>query len=174
MAAGAQGDSESAEALAERLREVLEPSSVIVCIGHELAGDDAAGVAVGRAVAGELPWQVVQAQNAPESFLMRIVAAEPASVLLVDALHFAGAPGDIRLLDAAEIVGDSPSTHGPSLATFLSLLKTMHSCPTWLLGIQPAGVEMGAALSAPVRRAVEQVLQAFRAIAGAPRRRHGQ
>jgi len=158
---GAEGDG-AAEVLAEQLKGALEPTSVIVCIGQELAGDDAAGVAVGRAVAGELPWRVVEAGTAPESFLVKVAAAGPASVLLVDAAHFGGEPGEVRLLDAGEIAGPSPGTHGPSPAGFLALLNTMHPCRARILGIQPAAVEIGAPLSAPVRDAVERVVRALR------------
>ncbi len=157
----------SAEDLAERLAVILQPSSVIVCLGHELAGDDAVGVAVGRAVAGRLPWTVVEALNAPESFLVKVALLEPASVLLVDAMHFGAEPGSVCLL-AADGAGDlSPSTHGPSPVSFLDLLKTMHAAPAWILGAQPGGVEMGAPLSEPVARAVGLIEAAFRAAARA-------
>jgi len=159
----------SAEEWARRLADVLEPSALVVCIGNELRGDDGAGVAVARELAGTLPWPVLDAATAPESFLGKIVDAKPGTVLLVDALHFGGSPGAVELLGPERLAGQSPSTHGPSPATFFQALLVMHPCRTWVLGIQPERVEVGAGLSEPVLATVRLVVDAFRRCAEAAR-----
>lgn len=152
----------TAEHLAGRLAEVLVPSSVIVCIGNELCGDDGAGVAVARELGDGVPWRVVNAETAPESFLSRITASRPGSVVLVDALHFGGRPGAVELLTPETLDGQGPSTHGPAPLAFLEMLRLMHPCRRVVVGIQPFRTEVGQGLSRPVRRAVGLVAEAFR------------
>ena len=160
----------SAEELARRLADVLEPSALVVCTGNELRGDDGAGVAVARELAGALPWPVLDAATAPESFLGKIVDAKPGTVLLVDALHFGGSPGAVRLLEREQLGGLSPSTHGPSPVMFFQALLAVHACRTLVLGIQPERLEVGAGLSEPVLGAVRLVVDAFRRRADVTRR----
>lgn len=157
---------DTAEGLAERLAGILTPSSVIVCVGHELAGGDAVGVIIGRAIANRLPWTVVEAFNAPESFVVKVADLEPASVLLVDAMDLRDRPGAIRLLPADEAGRLSPSTHGPSPVHFLDLVRMMHPTLAWILGIQPGSVEMGRDLDEPVRKAADLIAEAFGLAAG--------
>lgn len=152
--------------LAEHLAEVLAPTSVIVCIGNELCADDGAGPAVAKRLSGELPWWVFDTAGVPESFLMKIVEARPASVLLVDALHFGAAAGAVELIDPDAVGGQGPSTHGPAPLAFLEILQMMHPCPRRVLGIQPRGVEFGQPMSEPVARAVDLVVEAFEILAG--------
>jgi len=154
-----------ADRLARRLAGVLEPSVAIVCVGNDMCGDDGAGVAVARQLIETVPWTVYDCRNAPENFLGKIVRARPESVVLVDALHFGAEPGAVRLLDADELTGRGPSTHGPTPLALLDALGMMHLCRRVVLGIQPARTQLGTALSEPVAQAVEVVVGAFRLLA---------
>ncbi len=153
------------EHLARRLAEIVTPSTVIVGIGNELRGDDGAGVEIARRLAGDVPWQIFNAQNAPENFLMKIVERKPQSLILVDASDFAAAPGAVRLMEADQVAGQGPSTHGPGISAFLAALRTMHPCHCVVLGIQPQGGDLARPLSEPVSAAVEMVVKGFRHLA---------
>jgi hydrogenase 3 maturation protease len=150
---------EEAEA---RLAERLGRGSVVVGVGNELRGDDGAGAVVARELWETVPWPVIQAETAPESFLMKIVSLEPDSVVVVDAIHLGAEPGSVRLLTADQLTGQGPSTHGPAPLTFLDALRALHPCRQAVLGIQPQNSEFGAGLSEPVRRAVGSVVEIFR------------
>jgi len=155
----------SAEGLAARLADLLGPSSVIICVGDEMRGDDGAGPAIARQLVGTVPWLVLDAQNAPENFLMKVVNAEPQSVVLVDALHFGETPGAVRLIDPEDVSGHGPSTHGPAPVTFLEALRAMRPCRQAVLGIQPGSSELGTAISEPVREAVHLVVRTLQSLA---------
>jgi len=142
---------------------------VVVGVGNELRGDDGAGVAVARQLAGKVPWTVIDAQTAPESFLMEIVHHRPQTVVVVDALDFGREPGAIDLIEAGAVCGQGPSTHGPAPVAFFEALNMMHPCRCVVLGIQPKGANLGASLSEPVRRAVELLVEAFGQLARLPR-----
>jgi len=149
------------EHLVEHLREVLTPKTVLVCVGNELCGDDGAGVVIARQLMGKVPWRVFDTQTVPESFLMKIIDADPDGVLLIDGLHFNAAPGAVELFTADAVTGQGPSTHGPAPLAFLEVLEMMHPCKRSVLGIQAESVEFGTGLSEPVCRAVDMVVEAF-------------
>ncbi|HAU37372.1 MAG TPA: hypothetical protein DCX07_06595 [Phycisphaerales bacterium] len=155
------------EHLAEHLAEVVRPSTVIVCVGNELCGDDGAGPAVARELAGSVPWEVCDAQTVPESFLMKIVNRRPASVVLVDGLDFAAPPGSVELFATDGLTGQGPSTHGPAPLAFLDVLAMVHPCPCAVLGIRPLRTEVGQGLSDEVRAGVDLVVSGFRLLAKA-------
>lgn len=156
------------EHLAGHLRELLTARSVIVCVGNEMSGDDAAGPEIARRITGRIPWEVFDVHTAPENFLMKIVAARPDTVLLVDALSFDADPGSVELFAAEAVVGQGPSTHGPAPVAFLDMLNMLHPCRRVVLGIQPVRSEFGREVSEPVAAAVdfvcEGLCQAGRAI----------
>lgn len=151
----------SAEALADRLGEWVCDTTAIVCIGSELRGDDAAGVEVAQRLAGRLPWRVFDARNAPENFLMPIARAAPASVVVIDAVHFAARCGEVALFEPDALAGDGPSTHGPAPIAFLESLAALHPCRRVVVGIQGGQTAFGAPLSGEVLAAVEMIAAAF-------------
>lgn len=161
------GGIDTVEHLVEHLAEVVTPTTVIVCVGNDLCGDDGAGVAVAGRLKDAVPWKVYDTQTVPESFLMKIVADKPASVVLVDALNFGASPGAVELIEADGITGQGPSTHGPAPLAFLEILQMMHPCRSAVLGIQPLRGDVGDELSEPVCKAVEMIVEAFTKLASA-------
>ena len=151
------------KSLARELAGLLTPHAVIVCAGSDLRGDDGAGSAVAERLGDDLPWPVHNTQTAPESFVGKVAAQKPDTVLLIDATDFAGSPGDVALIPAERIVGQGPSTHGPTPQLFLRALLAIHPCRCVVLGIQPGCTDVGGPLSEPVQRAVEDVVEAIRA-----------
>ena len=147
------------------LRPLLAPPAVIVCIGSELHGDDGAGVAVGRELAGQVPWFVIEASLAPESFVVKIADYRPNAVMVIDAVDFGAPPGSVALIDVDRIACVAAGTHGPSLLPFIEALQMMHRCEVIVLGIQPMTTRTGDGLSPPVGQAVSRVAAAFRALA---------
>jgi len=159
---------DTVEHLAEHLAEVMDSESVIICVGNDLCGDDGAGVAVAEKLeklADSVPWRVFNTQTVPESFLMKIVGAKPSSVVLVDALNFGAEPGAVELIEAADVTGQGPSTHGPAPLAFLDVLQLFHPCRQAVLGIQAESTEVGEPITEPVSRAVDMVVRAFQAVA---------
>lgn len=175
-ATGRDGDGrargiDTVEHLAEHLGEVLTDRSIVVCVGNDICGDDGAGPAVAKRIAGKVPWQVLDVQTVPESFLMKIVDAKPDVVIIVDALAFDAPAGAAELFAADAITGQGPSTHGPAPIAFLDLLNMMHPCRRVVLGIQPVTGQFGQEMSDPVKAAVEMVAAAFLRLAGQGRQR---
>ena len=159
------GDIETVKQLVEKLTEILTPSSVIVCVGNTLRGDDGAGMAVGLRIRDIVPWKVYRTQTVPENFLMKIVDSAPESVVLIDAFDFGAAAGAMRLFENHDIAGQGPSTHGPAPLAFLDVLKQMHPCRCVVLGIQPEQTGFHQKLSDPVSEGVDQAVRVFEHLA---------
>jgi hydrogenase maturation protease HycI len=134
-----------------------------VGIGHELCGDDAAGVALARAMQeqynsnGRDDVLVIEAGPAPENCSGLLRRFRPDLVLLVDAAYLDARPGTVRWLDWQDTVGFSASTHTLPLHLLATYLTSELGCEVALLGIQPADVTAGAPLSSAVKMAVDSV-----------------
>ena len=159
------GDDGALEELADLLAPLLTPTTAIVCVGNDLCGDDGVGPAVARDLAGTVPWAVFDARTAPESFLGKIIAGRPESVVLIDALDFGGPVGAVRIIPPGDVGGQGPSTHGPAPLAFLEALAIMCPCRCAVVGVQPGHVEPGTPMSPPVARAGRRLVHALRRLA---------
>jgi hydrogenase maturation protease len=155
----------TAEHLAEHLREHLTGETAVVCVGNEICGDDGAGPAVAKRLAGKVPWCLYDTQGVPESFLMKIVEPKPTTVIVIDALHFGAEVGAVELIEPEQVTGQGPSTHGPAPLAFLDVLNMFHPCRRVVLGIQPKQIEFGTEMCEEVRQAVERIAEAFALLA---------
>ena len=132
----------------------------IVGIGHELRGDDAAGIEVTerlRPLVGE-PWLVITAAHAPENHTGPLCQFQPDLVLLVDAAHLQAPAGSIHWLDWQETTGLSASTHTLPPYVLARYLHMTLACPVALLGIQPSQTTLQTKLSTDVDKAVDKIV----------------
>lgn len=133
----------------------------IVGIGQELRGDDAAGVLVARALKSALAHirsvLVIEGGQAPENQTGVLRRFEPDLVLLVDAAEMGAASGEVRWLTQSQIDGLSASTHTLPLSMIAQFLSAELNCEVTLIGIQPAQIILGTALSPAVQKAVDDL-----------------
>jgi hydrogenase 3 maturation protease len=91
---------------------LLSQKAVIVGIGNDMRGDDAFGPMVVERLRGRVRADLIDAGVSPENCLGKLSALKPRVVLLVDAVDFDGAPGDMALLDPAKL--ETTSFNGTS------------------------------------------------------------
>jgi hydrogenase 3 maturation protease len=134
----------------------------VVGMGHELRGDDAAGVAVARILRSALGDSehllVIDAGAAPENHTGPLRRFQPDVVLFVDAAQMDEAPGTIRWLSWHEAEGLGAFTHTLSPRVLASFLTSELDCKVALLGIQPADDAAIDALTPEVEEAVDTVV----------------
>lgn len=152
-----------------RLDETLEcvaaltaggnPRISVLGIGNELRGDDAAGVAVARALAPltDDRLQVIEGAHAPENQLGIICNFDPGLVVLIDAVDMGRTPGEIAWIGWRETSGISASTHTMPPYMVGKYLQAMTDCQVALIGIQPSAMEMDTRMSGEVHAAVSDV-----------------
>lgn len=136
---------------------------VVIGIGTEFRGDDAAGLAVLRALRSiELPDFVRLAECSGDGIELMNLWAGADRVLLVDCVSAKIPPGSILTLD---LLHEPPpphwrtSTHTMGVSEAVALARSIGSLPSslTLYGIQGAAFEQGRGLSPTVRIAVERV-----------------
>jgi len=135
---------------------------VVLGVGNELKGDDAAGVLVARelAKAGAPKIVALEAHTAPEAMVGKIEKLKPSHVLIVDAAEIGRKPGEWDLIEEADVDGGFTSTHHIPLTTIARRLGEVCGCEVAFLGIQCGGREFGAKLSKGAAKAVKDVVTA--------------
>jgi hydrogenase 3 maturation protease len=145
-----------------RLKKPERPVRMaVVGIGHELCGDDAAGVRVAGLLrslaAGNAQLLAIEAGPAPENFTGPLRRFAPDLVLLVDAALMEAEPGTVRWLDWREAGGMSASTHTLPLHMLAAFLTDDLGCEVALAGIQPEQTFADAPLTPKVQAAAEEL-----------------
>ena len=137
--------------------EILKGKVVIVGIGNSLCGDDGLGpLLVGR-LAKSCRQLCIDAGDALERHLGRIVREDPDTVLLVDAAHLGSSPGEHALLGPGELEGVGFSTHRWPLKMQLEELARNTCSRIYLLAVQPRSLELGRKVSGEVRRSLQRL-----------------
>lgn len=148
-----------------------EPRVAIVGVGHELRGDDAAGLAVVRALEplARDNLMLVAGGPAPENVTGPLRRFNPSLILFVDAADIGAAPGTIRCLCWGDLDGVSASTHTLPLNVLARYLRATIGCEVALLGVQPAETGLDAPLSPAVAAAVEEMAAGLRTLLTVPK-----
>jgi len=143
--------------LKKHLSEILKGNIVLVGLGNILRSDDGVGVYLIQRLTGKVNAVCLDAGIALETYLGKIVKANPDTVLLVDAVHLGFAPGQSQVLTEDEILQNGLTTHDLSPKFFIQYLKEQTPADIYLLGIQPQRVDMGEEMSPEVTRALEEL-----------------
>ena len=129
---------------------------IVIGIGNAFRGDDAAGLAVARAL-GDDP-RVLVHEGEPIDLLDRWEGA--GEVIVVDAARSGAAPGTVHRLDGLTVpVAAGGSTHAFGLAETLALAHALQRAPARVevIGIEGANFSAGEELSPAVATAVRRV-----------------
>ncbi|MEI8133347.1 MAG: hydrogenase maturation protease [Leptolinea sp.] len=137
--------------------------AVIVGVGNEMMGDDAAGMLVVQKLKISLPAdsliRVVEGGPAPENCTGTLRQLKPGLVIFVDAGNFNAKPGSIALFTGDEAEGISAFGHTLPLHVLGKYIESELGCQSLLLLIQPEGIEYDRKVSDPVLRAVETLVK---------------
>lgn len=135
-------------------------TTVIIGVGNQLRGDDAAGIEVIRLLRSKPPQNclLIDAGSTPENYLGPVCHANPELIIIVDAAEMDETPGTIRELDPGMLEWRSLHTHSSNLSLLISYLRQETTAEISMIGIQPAQRELGAPLSSEVKRAVDTLV----------------
>ena len=137
---------------------------LVVTVGNQMMGDDAAGPLLAQALLGSPVegWDVLDGGSAPENCMHLIREMAPEQILIVDAADMDLKPGEIRLIHDDKL--DDPflmTTHTLPLSYLIQSLR--ESTPRVdLLGIQPQVVAFGYPVAPEVKQAVRQVYESLK------------
>ena len=135
-------------------------SIVIIGVGNPFRGDDGAGLAVVRQLAGQVSPRIEVVEESGEGTALVEAWQGAPFVILVDAIQSGATAGTIRRLDAREdpVGGElfRHSTHAFGVSGAIELARTLHELPPRLVlyGIEGRSFAPGAQLSPAVEEAV--------------------
>ena len=101
-----------------QMRHSSRPGILLVGIGNEHRGDDAAGLETVRRIKCRVPRQVRVIEHGGEATSLMAQWKDADAVFMVDAMRSGSMPGTVRRMEVGE---------GPAPVTFLSSCST-HSC----------------------------------------------
>lgn len=147
------------------MRDETRQRPLLIGVGNEYRGDDAAGLVVVRALRRRLGRSVVALEACGEGAALREAWRGARSVVVFDAAQSGAPPGTVRRFDAHE--REMPkrffhySTHAFGLAEAVELTRALGEMPQRLVvyGIEGGDFTAGAGLSAEVERAARLVVE---------------
>ena len=143
--------------LFDELQRLLTGRVCVLGIGNRLRRDDGCGSLVAEHLAEQDGVLAIDAGAVPENHLERVARLEPDTVLFIDAVDFGGAPGEVRILEAEQVVHGGLSTHAVSLSMAADYLTARTRARFALVAIQPADFSDGQGLSAEVAQAARSL-----------------
>ena len=136
---------------------------VLLAVGSDLRGDDAAGLLVAERLQSKTSdkFQILIGGTAPENLTGEIKRLKPSHLLIVDAANMKVAPGTVQILSHQEIGGSSFSTHALPLKVMIDYILVDHPCEVIVITIQPQDITFDGPVSAAVKQAAELVAAAI-------------
>lgn len=118
---------------------------ILLAIGNELKGDDAAGMIVGRLVENmcKSRWTIFKGGMSPESYIFKIIKEKPDLLVIVDATLMGKNPGEYYLVPLNKVAKELMiSTHRIPMDIIIKLLEK--NCgKIYFIGIQPKTLDFG-------------------------------
>ncbi|MEW6222504.1 MAG: hydrogenase 3 maturation endopeptidase HyCI [Candidatus Hadarchaeota archaeon] len=119
---------------------------VVVGVGNDMRGDDAAGLLVVRKLKEKISSPrllILEVGMAPERFISEIESFTPTHVVFVDGADFGGKAGEVVVASPADIAGEKISTHTLPISVLSGYLKMKTGAKVLLVGIQTGRVQIG-------------------------------
>jgi hydrogenase maturation protease len=163
------------DALATGLQSSFVPAPqvldvLVLGLGNTLLSDDGVGVHVVRQLASDpdMPPGLHPVDGGTLGFRLLATLTQATAVVIVDAAELGEASGTVRMFDQPSLAervsrGGRMSAHEAGLLDLLTLAHLERWSPARLalLGIQPARIDWGERLSAPVARALPLACRAI-------------
>lgn len=133
----------------------LSGTVVVVGVGNPQRGDDGAGPLLAQRLRSAPGVQVIDAGEVPEGFVGEIARADPAAVVFVDAVELSRAPGDVAVLEIADVAPYLPTTHRAPLSLVMDAVRCRTGADVFVIAIQPGRTAFGSAPGIEVVATVE-------------------
>jgi len=159
-ASGSSGASNWRRSLRETVADGRKPVHLIG-VGNELRSDDAAGLEIAsclRRKLGSAPTPGVKIHAsvpAPERLLSKLASAGGRMVVF-DAVEASSKPGQVVFLPMADTKYGFFGTHNIPLKLIPGLDRRLDD--VFLVGVQPASLEVGSGLSEIVRESIREIV----------------
>lgn len=138
---------------------------VILGIGNEIKGDDAAGPLIARKISALINKNrnvvVFDGGTVPENYTGSIRKENPTHIILVDAVEMKKEPGYIRVVEKDEIANYNISTHAMPVSFLIKYMETTIDAKIILVGIQPKSMGFNEKVSKEVEYSIDKVVKSI-------------
>ncbi len=143
------------------LRDFLRGNWAILGIGNRLRGDDGFGSFFAeklKAALASTPFaeRIYDGGIAPENYYGKLARQSYDRVLIVDAVVFDGAPGEIRFFRPEDLTSSLVMSHGPTSFEFLRAL--MPNADILILAVRPEKIRIGDKISPFLNEVIEHLV----------------
>lgn len=149
----------------------MSPSTLILGLGNSLLSDEGVGIEVVQRLETEAALEGVRLLDGGTlSFTLAAPISESTRLVVVDAAHMREPPGTVRVFEGEamdrQLSGKGRSVHEVSLMDLMDMARLTDTlpCPRALVGVEPAQVRWGYALTQVVEAAVPEAMSAVRAL----------
>jgi hydrogenase 3 maturation protease len=139
----------------------IEDKNVLLLgVGNRSRGDDGVGSYLIKRLQKKVNIPLLDAGDVPENCISQIESSGANMVLIVDAADFNASPGEIALIDFADMRKNGVSTHTANLDLLFKVIPSSKRPETLLVAIQP-GSSTGKGLSEAVRDSLDGLESVF-------------
>lgn len=152
----------------DEVKAALAPKgrTLVITLGSTLRADDGVGPYVCQHVKFNRPelW-LLDAGTTPESIAQTAIDWQPDKVILVDAAHFQGTAGELRVIPLEAINQQTIlSTHSFPLSVTFSIVKEDTGAELVVVGVQAKSLDYTEGLSPEVQETASKLAEYFNAL----------
>lgn len=152
----------------KEVRAALAPKgrTLVITLGSTLRADDGVGPYVCSRVKFSRPeLRLLDAGTTPENIAQTAIDWKPDKIILVDAAHFQGEAGEVRVIPL-EAINQSTimSTHSFPLSVTFSIVKQDTGAELAVIGVQAKSLDYREGLSPEVEAAATKLVDYFNSL----------
>lgn len=151
--------------LTDEIKAAIAPKgrTLLITIGNPLRADDGLGPFVGESVNFKSSeCRVINAYTTPENIAQTAINFRPEKIVLLDAAHFGGRPGELRIIPLEHINQAAViSTHSFPLSVTFSVVREDTGAELVALGVEPASMEYEEGLTPAVKESALRLIEYF-------------
>lgn len=152
------------DSIIDKLQKFLSGNYAILGIGNTLRSDDGLGTIIAEKLRehfknSRLENTIFIGGVAPENILGKIAKMNIEKLLILDAVMFDGAPGEIKIFSVDELAAPMMLTHGPS--NFAMMKMILPKTELSILAVQPKINKFGNNISEAVKNSIADVFDSL-------------
>lgn len=152
----------------DEVKAALAPKgrTLVITLGSELRADDGVGPYVCSRVKFSRPdLRLLDAGTTPESIAQTAIEWKPEKIILVDAAHFKGRAGELRVIPLEDINQSTViSTHSFPLSVTFSIVTEDTGAELVVVGVQARSLDYAEGLSPEVEKSAAELVSYFNSL----------
>jgi len=154
--------------LSAEVRAAIAPKgrTLLITVGNPMRADDGVGPFVGEKVVFKNPeCGVINAYTTPENIAQTAIDFKPDKIILLDAAHFGGEPGEIKIIPLEDLGRHAViSTHSFPLSVTFSVVREDTGAEVTALGVEPGNMDLAEGLTPAVKESALNLIDYFNTI----------